>query len=60
MPRITTRAELLNLLNSAKWHKEHCGNIQDTECNVSLFLLGQTYELLANRKLTEEEHKVFQ
>ena len=48
-----------NLINAARWHKEHCGNIQDTECNVSLFLLGVTFVKITGRDLTPEEQKIF-
>lgn len=50
------KIEALNILNSAKWHKEHC---EDSECNVSLYLLGETYKTLAEYELNEEERQIF-
>lgn len=50
------RIEALNILSVAKWHKEHC---EDTECNVSLYMLGETYRNLVERETTAEERKTF-
>lgn len=49
-------AQAFNILQAAKHHKEWCG---DSECNVSLYMLGMTYSALLGRKLTEEEFAVF-
>lgn len=44
-----------NIKQSAIWHKKYC---KDTECNVSLILLGMTYaKLLGRKEPTEEELK---
>lgn len=48
-----------NLKNAAIWHKEQCAKVKDTECNVSLFLLGVTAVKILGRDLTEEEQKIF-
>lgn len=50
------RAEALNILNAAKWHKENC---EDTECNISLYLLGETYRTLTEHELNAEERSIF-
>ncbi len=52
-------AQVENLKNAAIWHKEHCEKVQDTECNVSLFLLGVTAVKLLGRDLTKEEQDIF-
>lgn len=48
--------EAMNILNVSKWHKEHC---EDTECNVSMYGLGRTYQSLIGRNLNEDEEKLF-
>lgn len=35
-------AELMNLINSANWHREHCHE----NCNVALYQLGMTAKRL--------------
>ena len=45
-----------NLITTAKWHKKQC---KDTECNVSLFMLGRVYSQLIGRELNKREFKIF-
>lgn len=52
-------SQVQNLRNAAIWHKEHCAKIHDTECNVSLFLLGVTATKIAGRDLSKEEQQIF-
>ena len=48
-------AMIMNLKQSAIWHKEHC---HDADCGVSLTLLRMTIEELGG-KLTLEEQEIF-
>ena len=36
--------ELMNIINAAKWHKEHCHE----SCDVALYQLGLTCKRLVN------------
>lgn len=51
-----TKSKAENLLRLAKWHKRHC---HDESCNVSLYMLGETYEEILGRELTKEEGRIF-
>lgn len=48
MERISdSLAEIMNLCNAAKWHREHCRECPNkTDCNVSLWQLGMTAKRL--------------
>jgi hypothetical protein len=48
MERVSSgMAELMNICNAAKWHREHCHPNKDEEnCNVALYLLGLTAKRL--------------
>lgn len=37
-------AELVNIIEAAKWHREHC----QESCNVALYLLGMTAKRLVD------------
>jgi len=44
-----------NLLRLVKDHKVKCNG----SCSISLYMVGRAYSLILNRKLTEEEFKIF-
>ena len=37
-------SELTNIINAAKWHREHCAE----KCDVALYQLGMTAKRLVN------------
>ena len=45
---------IINLANTAKHHKEYC---QQSDCNVSLYQLKQTAELLTHKLINFDEMK---
>lgn len=46
--------ELVNIINAAKWHKEHCHE----SCNVALYALGLTAKRLVNHCWLAERAEV--
>lgn len=45
-----------NLFRAARWHKEKC---HEADCNISVYMLGEVYQILMGRDLTKEEGEVF-
>lgn len=56
MENITQKqAQARMILELAMEHKKHCNG----ECTISLYMVGMLYGDLLDRKLTDEESKIF-